>query len=130
VVIIPSRMAPGCGDWQPPSGGKASAGANLPYSHRGPLASRAGPFPEVLARRVVTAVASMEGALATRLRPSPVSPPPSAAGPPPGSEEPPVPPELPATPPSWPGLDRLGLTQAIGGLALGLKQRPAEWCKS
>jgi len=49
-----------------------------------------------------------------------VSPPPSAAGPPPGSEESPVPPELPATPPSWPGLDRLGLTQAIGGLALGL----------
>jgi hypothetical protein len=27
---------------------------------------------------------------------------------------------LPAKPPSWPGLDRLGLTQAIGGLALGL----------
>jgi hypothetical protein len=27
---------------------------------------------------------------------------------------------LPATPPSWPALDRLGLTQAIGGLALGL----------
>ena len=49
-----------------------------------------------------------------------MSPPPSAAGPPPGSEEPPVPPELLATPPSWPGLDRLGLTQAIGGLALGL----------
>ena len=49
-----------------------------------------------------------------------MSPPPSAAGPPPGSEEPSVPPELPATPPSWPGLDRLGLTQAIGGLALGL----------
>ncbi len=49
-----------------------------------------------------------------------MSPPPSAAGPPPGSEEPPVPPELPATPPSWPGLDRLGFTQAIGGLALGL----------
>jgi hypothetical protein len=49
-----------------------------------------------------------------------VSPPPSAAGPPPGSEEPPVPPELLATPPSWPALDRLGLTQAIGGLALGL----------
>jgi len=62
----------------------------------------------------------MEGALATRLRRSPVSPPPSAAGPPPGSEEPPVPPELPAKPPSWPALDRLGLTQAIGGLALGL----------
>ena len=49
-----------------------------------------------------------------------MSPPPSAAGPPPGSEEPSVPPELPATPPSWPALDRLGLTQAIGGLALGL----------
>ena len=49
-----------------------------------------------------------------------MTPPPSAAGPPPGSEEPPVPPELPATPPSWPALDRLGLTQAIGGLALGL----------
>jgi hypothetical protein len=62
----------------------------------------------------------MEGDLATRRRPSPVSPPPSAAGPPPGSEEPPVPPELPATPPSWPALDGLGLTQAIGGLALGL----------
>jgi hypothetical protein len=62
----------------------------------------------------------MEGALASRVRPSPVSPPPSAAGPPPGSEEPPVPPELPASPPSWPGLDRLGLTQAIGGLTLGL----------
>jgi flagellar biosynthesis GTPase FlhF len=27
---------------------------------------------------------------------------------------------LPATPPSWPALDRLGFTQAIGGLALGL----------
>jgi hypothetical protein len=27
---------------------------------------------------------------------------------------------LPATPPSWPALDGLGLTQAIGGLALGL----------
>ncbi len=52
---------------------------------------------------------------------------PSAAGPSPGSEEPPPPPELPSTSPSWPslgfgqvGLDRLGLTQAIGGLALGL----------
>ena len=49
-----------------------------------------------------------------------MSPPTSAAGPPPGSEVPQVPPELLATPPSWPGLDRLGLTQAIGGLALGL----------
>ena len=59
-----------------------------------------------------------------------MSPPSSAADPPAGSEEPPAPPELPATPPSWPGpyrlglgrlrLDRLGLTQAIGGLALGL----------
>ena len=54
-------------------------------------------------------------------------PPPSASGSPPGSEEPPAPPELPSTSPSWPGLgfgrvglDRLGLTQAIGGLALGL----------
>jgi hypothetical protein len=56
-----------------------------------------------------------------------VPPSPSAAGPPPGSEEPPPPPELPSTSPSRPGLgfgqvglDRLGLTQAIGGLALGL----------
>jgi len=49
-----------------------------------------------------------------------VSPPPSAAGPPPGSEEPPVPPEFLLTSHPWPGLDRLGLTQAIGGLALGL----------
>jgi hypothetical protein len=51
-----------------------------------------------------------------------VSPPPSAADPPAGSEEPPAPPELPATTASWPGLrlDRFGLTQAIGGLALGL----------
>jgi len=49
-----------------------------------------------------------------------VSSPPSAAGPPPGSEEPPVPPEFLLTSHPWPGLDRLGLTQAIGGLALGL----------
>jgi hypothetical protein len=49
-----------------------------------------------------------------------VTPIPSAAGPPPGSEEPPSPPEFPATTRPWPGLDRLGLTQAIGGLALGL----------
>ena len=62
----------------------------------------------------------MKGGLATIHPTSPVSPRPSAIGPPPGSEEPPVPPELPAKPPFWPGLDRLGLTQAIGGLALGL----------
>jgi len=49
-----------------------------------------------------------------------VFPPPSAVGPPPADEEPPAPPDLPATPPFWPALDRLGLTQAIGGLALGL----------
>ena len=49
-----------------------------------------------------------------------MSPPPSAIGPPPANEEPPAPPELPAIPPFWPALDRLGLTQAIGGLALGL----------
>jgi hypothetical protein len=101
-------MDPGCWDWQPPSGGKASAGANLPNSHRGALAGGGGSLPEILAHSVVTAVASMKGGLASIHRPSPVSPPPSAAGPPPGSEEPPVPPELPVTPPSWPGLDRLG----------------------
>ena len=49
-----------------------------------------------------------------------MSPPPSAAGPPPGSEEPQVPPEFLLTSHPWPGLDRLGITQAIGGLALGL----------
>jgi len=58
-------------------------------------------------------------------RPSSWPPPPSAARPPLGSEEPPPPQELPAATPSWPGhgrlgLDRVGLTQAIGGLALGL----------
>ena len=89
-------------------------------SHRVALAGGDRPYPEVIAHRVVTAVASMKGDLLSLHRPSPVSPPPSATGPPPGSEEPPVPPELPATPPSWPALDRLGLTQAIGGLALGL----------
>jgi hypothetical protein len=51
---------------------------------------------------------------------SPVSPPPSAAGPPPVSEESPVPPEFLLTSHPWPCLDRLGLTQAIGGLARGL----------
>ena len=49
-----------------------------------------------------------------------MSPPPSAAGPPPGSGEQQVPPEFLLTAHPWPGLDRLGLTQAIGGLALGL----------
>ena len=49
-----------------------------------------------------------------------MTPTPSAAGPPPASEEPPAPPDLPATPILWPGLDRLGFTQAIGGLVLGL----------
>ena len=54
-----------------------------------------------------------------------MSTPPSAAGPPPASEEPPAPPESRELSPSRPGLgrfglDRLGLTQAIGGLALGL----------
>ncbi len=44
----------------------------------------------------------------------------STAEPPPTSDEPPVSPESPSTPLPWPGLDRLGLTQAIGGLALGL----------
>jgi len=89
-------------------------------SHRVALAGGDGPYPEVIAHRVVTAVASMKGGLLSLHPSSPVSPPPSAAGPPPGSEEPPVPPELPAKPTSWPSLDRLGLTQAIGGLALGL----------
>jgi hypothetical protein len=53
-------------------------------------------------------------------RPSPVSSVLSPAGPQPGSEEPPAPPDLPATPILWPCLDRLGFTQAIGGLVLGL----------
>jgi flagellar biosynthesis GTPase FlhF len=62
----------------------------------------------------------MEGGLLSLHSLNLVSPPPNAAGPTPGSEVPQVPPELPATTPSWPGLDRLGITQAIGGLALGL----------
>jgi hypothetical protein len=49
-----------------------------------------------------------------------VTPPPSATGPPPDSDELPSPPEFPATSRPWPGLDRLGLTQALGGVALGL----------
>jgi hypothetical protein len=36
------------------------------------------------------------------------------------SAEPPLPPDLSSTPFPWPGLDRLGTTQAIGGLVLGL----------
>lgn len=52
--------------------------------------------------------------------PSSWPPPASAAGPPLGSEEPPPPQEFPAATPSWPGHGRVGLTQAIGGLALGL----------
>jgi hypothetical protein len=32
---------------------------------------------------------------------------------------PPPAPDLGATPPRWPGLDRLGTTQAFGGLAIG-----------
>ena len=45
--------------------------------------------------------------------PAPVSPSPSA-------EEPPAPPESPPSTRPWPGLDRLGFTQSLGGLALGL----------
>jgi len=42
-------------------------------------------------------------------------------GPPPaGSKEPLVPPEFPSTLRPWSGLDRIGLTQSIGGLVLGL----------
>jgi len=44
-----------------------------------------------------------------------------ADDPPPGAgQEPAIPPESSPTPSSWPGLDRLGCTQAIGGLVLGL----------
>jgi len=49
-----------------------------------------------------------------------VTPTPSAAGPPPGSEEPPATPDLSPSPIPWPGLDRLGLIQAIAGLIFGL----------
>jgi len=35
------------------------------------------------------------------------------------SSTPPPAPDLGATPPRWPGLDRLGTTQAFGGLAIG-----------
>ena len=52
-------------------------------------------------------------------------PPPDPAPPSAGSEEPPDPPEFALTPRPWSslegfGLDRLGLTQTIGGLVLGL----------
>jgi len=47
-------------------------------------------------------------------------PPPDPAPPSAGSEEPPDPPEFASTPRPWSGLDRLGLTQTIGGLVLGL----------
>ncbi len=44
-----------------------------------------------------------------------------ADDPPPGAgQEPAIPPESSPTASSWSGLDRLGYTQAIGGLALGL----------
>ncbi len=45
---------------------------------------------------------------------------PDPAPTPAGSEELPDPPEFPSTPRPWSGLDRLGLTQSIGGLVLGL----------
>ncbi len=40
--------------------------------------------------------------------------------PPLGSEEAPSPPEFSSTRRSWPDLDRLGLIDALGGLAIGL----------
>jgi hypothetical protein len=63
------------------------------------------------------------------LNPAPTTPmssaTPSATGPPADGEEPPAAPELSKLSRTWTsldrlGLDRLGLTQAIGGLALGL----------
>ncbi|MFN6356377.1 MAG: hypothetical protein ACK4ZO_10400 [Cyanobacteriota bacterium] len=47
---------------------------------------------------------------------------PTSPEPPSGGKEPPGAPEStpPATPRPWPGLDPLGLTQAIGGIAIGL----------
>ena len=44
----------------------------------------------------------------------------SAAGPPPDSEQPPAPSECTGSLISWPGLDRLGVLQSLGGLVLGL----------
>ena len=55
------------------------------------------------------------------LPPPGVSPTTPDPGPPPaGSKKPLVPPEFPATLRPWSGLDRIGLTQSIGGLVLGL----------
>ena len=68
----------------------------------------------------------MDGGLCCVL-PSPLVPPspPDPAPPPAGNEEPPDPPEFPSASRPWSGLDslgldRLGLTQTIGGLVLGL----------
>ena len=50
-----------------------------------------------------------------------VSPPPSASPPPPGCSDPlPLPPESPLQQLPWPGLERPGILQALGGLVLGL----------
>ena len=48
------------------------------------------------------------------------APPNPVADPKGDSEEPPVPSDFLLPPPPWPGLDRLGLTQAIGGFVLAL----------
>ena len=71
----------------------------------------------------VTGVALMDRGLFCfpGLPPPGVSPTTPDPGPPPaGSKEPLVPPEFPSTLRPWSGLDRLGLTQSIGGLVLGL----------
>ncbi len=71
----------------------------------------------------VTGVALMDRGLFCfpGLPPPGVSPTTPDPGPPPaGSKEPLVPPEFPATLRPWSGLDRIGLTQSIGGLVLGL----------
>jgi|GEM_PF-1547109 len=65
-------------------------------------------------------VALTLGALAPRHRLSLVPPPSSTAAPPSSGDEPPALPKSTSTALPWPGLDRLGFTQAIGGLALGL----------
>jgi len=75
---------------------------------------------------LVTAVAHMDASLYCVL-PTPLVPPspPEPAPPSAGSEEPPDPPEFPSTHRPWSGLDnlgldRLGLSQTIGALVLGL----------